>query len=94
MLHHQRAAGGQEGGIGPQVFLIADSGYNPYTAVVITTGKLAKENPKLVHEMFAALQEGWRAYLDDPKPANTAMGKLNPDMDQETFAAAAERKKN
>src|SRR5436190_1482793 len=35
-------------GSDPQVFLIADSGYNPYTAVIITTGKLAKENPSLV----------------------------------------------
>jgi NitT/TauT family transport system substrate-binding protein len=80
-------------GSDPQVFLIADSGYNPYTAVVITTSKLAKDKPDLVHNMFLSLQEGWRAYLDNPKPANTAMGKLNPDMDQETFAAAAEAQK-
>ena len=80
-------------GSDPQVFLIADSGYNPYTAVIITTGKIAKEKPELVHNMFDALQEGWRAYLDDPKPANATMGKLNPDMDQETFSAAAEAQK-
>jgi NitT/TauT family transport system substrate-binding protein len=43
--------------------------------------------------MVAALQDGWRAYLDDPKPANAVMGKLNPDMDQDTFTAAAEAQK-
>jgi NitT/TauT family transport system substrate-binding protein len=80
-------------GSDPQVFLIADSGYNPYTAVMITTGKLARENPALVKNMFDALRDGWRAYLDDPKATNTVMGKLNPDMDQETFAAAAEAQK-
>src|SRR2546423_1477967 len=80
-------------GSDPQVFLIADSGYNPYTAVIITTGKLAKENPALVRNMYLALQDGWRAYLDDPKPANAVMGKLNPDMDQETFSAAADAQK-
>jgi len=80
-------------GSDPQVFLIADSGYNPYTAVIITTGKIAKENPAMVRNMFEALQEGWRAYLDNPKPANAVMGKLNPDMDQDTFMAAAEAQK-
>ena len=51
-----------------------------------------KEKPQLVRNMFEALQDGWRAYLDDPKQANAIMGKLNPDMDQETFAAAARRR--
>ena len=32
-------------------------------------------------------------YLDDPKPANELMGKLNHDMDAPTFAAAAEAQK-
>jgi NitT/TauT family transport system substrate-binding protein len=36
------------------------------------------------------LREGWRAYLDDPKPTNEVMGKLNTGMDAETFALAAE----
>jgi NitT/TauT family transport system substrate-binding protein len=83
----------KKSGSDPQVFLISDTGYNPYTAVIITTTKLARENPALVQNMFQALQEGWRSYLDDPKPANTAMSKLNPDMDLDTFAAAAEAQK-
>ena len=83
----------KKAGSDPQVFLIADSGYNPYTAVMITTSKLAKEKPELVRNMFLALQDAWRAYLDNPKSANAAMGKLNPDMDQETFGAAADAQK-
>ena len=31
----------------PQTFLIADAGYNPYTTVVITSGKNLRENPAL-----------------------------------------------
>ncbi len=81
-------------GSDPQVFLIADSGYNPYTAVIITTGKFAKDRPEVVKNIFMALQESWRAYLDNPAKANAAMGKLNPDMDQETFAAAAQAQKS
>jgi NitT/TauT family transport system substrate-binding protein len=61
--------------------------------VIITTGKIARENPALVKNMFIALQEGWRAYLDNPRPANAVMEKLNGDMDPQTFAAAAEAQK-
>ena len=46
-----------------------------------------------VKQMYEALQEGWRAYLDDPKPANAVMEKLNPDMDDATFLAAADAQK-
>lgn len=80
-------------GADPQTFLIADSGYNPYTGVIITSGKLARDKPQLVKAMHAALQEGWRAYLDDPKPANEVMQKLNRQMDPATFAAGAEAQK-
>jgi NitT/TauT family transport system substrate-binding protein len=80
-------------GSDPQVFLISDAGYNPYTAVVITSGKIAKEHAERVQNMVAALTEGWRSYLNDPKAANDAMAQLNPDMDAETFAQAAEAQK-
>ena len=77
----------------PQVFLIADAGYNPYTGVIITTTKMIRQNPDVVGAMTAALTDGWRAYLKDPKPANDVMGKLNRTMDARTFAAAAEAQK-
>jgi NitT/TauT family transport system substrate-binding protein len=77
-------------GSDPQTFLIADSGYNPYTGVVVTSGKYLKEHLIQVKAMVESLREGWQAYLKDPKPANDAMGKLNKNMDAATFAAAAE----
>jgi NitT/TauT family transport system substrate-binding protein len=73
-----------------QVFLVADAGYNPYTGVVITSGEYLKEHPETVKKMAEALRLGWRAYLDDPRPANEIMGPLNTSMDAETFALAAE----
>jgi len=48
-------------GADPQVFLIAEAGYNPYTAVVITTGKRVRERRAQVDRMIDALQAGWRA---------------------------------
>jgi len=77
----------------PQVFLIADAGYNPYTGVIITTTKMIRQNADVVGAMTGALTEGWLAYLKDPKPANDVMGKLNRTMDAKTFAAAAEAQK-
>ncbi len=74
----------------PQVFLVADEGFNPYVVVVITRGALLKEKPELVKAFVSATREGWKSYLADPKPANAVMAKLNPSMDAETFAAAAE----
>jgi NitT/TauT family transport system substrate-binding protein len=76
-------------GANPKTFLIADSGYNPYTTVVITSGKTLKENPQIVKAMADACREGWRAYLTDPAPTNAAMGALNKDMDAEAFAEGA-----
>ncbi len=77
----------------PQTFLIADTGYNPYTTVVIASGDTVRGNAKQVQNMIAACREGWRSYLDDPKSANELMGKLNSDMDAATFTAAAAAQK-
>ncbi len=77
-------------GADPQVFLIAASGFNPYAAVVITTGARARGEAKRVADFVAALREGWRGYLDDPSQANAQMGALNKEMDGETFRLGAE----
>lgn len=73
----------------PQTFLVADAGFNPYVTVLITSGATLKNRPEVVNKMVAACGEGWRAYLDDPAPANAAMGKLNTTMDAQTFTDAA-----
>jgi NitT/TauT family transport system substrate-binding protein len=77
-------------GSDPAVFLVADEGFNPYTAVVIVRRALFQENPGRVRAFSRATREGWRAYLDDPSRANAVMAKLNTSMDAETFIAAAE----
>ncbi len=76
-------------GADPVVFLVADEGFNPYNAVVITRRSLWKEQPARVKEFVAAVREGWRSYLDNPSAANATMGKLNTSMDAQTFADAA-----
>jgi len=77
-------------GADPQVFLIAETGFDPYAAVVIATGAQVREHPERVSKLVAALRAGWRDYLADPGPANALMGTLNQEMDAETFRLAAD----
>lgn len=82
----------QKGG-DPAVFLIADSGFNPYTTVVITGRELLQKNPALVKSFVAATREGWRDYLDHPQVTNALLGKLNSSLDAATLSAAADAQK-
>ena len=75
------------------VFPVADTGYNPYTTVLTTSGTYFKNNTGVVEQMVAAVREGWRSYVDNPKPTNDKMGQLNPSMDAATFAEVAEEQK-
>jgi len=77
-------------GAEPTVFLIAESGFNPYTTVVITRRELLQKNPALIKEFVLATREGWRAYLDHPQGTNALLGKLNSALDAATLSAAAE----
>jgi NitT/TauT family transport system substrate-binding protein len=76
-------------GADPVVFKVADEGFNPYATVVVTRRELLKSSPERVRAFVQAVREGWRSYLDNPKPTNELMAKLNTTMDAETFAASA-----
>lgn len=77
-------------GVEPKVFLIAESGYNPYTTVVATRGEMLTKNPEVVRAMVQSCREGWMEYLRAPERTNAVMGKLNTAMDAQTFIDAAE----
>ncbi|MEI9949898.1 MAG: ABC transporter substrate-binding protein [Pseudomonadota bacterium] len=80
-------------GADPAVFLIADSGFNPYATVVVTRRELLQKNPGLVKEFVLATRQGWRDYLDHPETTNALLGKLNSALDEATLSAAAEAQK-
>lgn len=77
-------------GIEPRVLLIADTGFNPYAAVIVTREDYLAARRATVRRFVAALRAGWQSYLADPAPTNRVMAALNTAMDLETFAAAAE----
>lgn len=74
-------------------FLIAESGYNPYTTVLVTRRDYLQRNPETVRRMVRSVRTGWERYLADPSSANAVMQRLNPSMDAATFAASAEAQK-
>lgn len=76
-----------------QAFSVADAGYNPYTTVLATSGESLRKDPERAKTMVAAVREGWRRYLDDPKPTNQKMNQLNPTMPVEVFGEVAEAQK-
>ncbi len=87
-----------------KTFLVADEGFNPYTAVLSTNEETLKNKPEVVKAMVKAVQQGWAAYLKNQTATHEAIVKLNPSMTmdsmkgiQKTEAALianAETKKN
>lgn len=76
-------------GAEPKVFSARETGFDPYANVIIVRGATLKAKMPLVKSFVAATNEGWKAYLADPKPANATMAKLNTGMDLATFDEAA-----
>jgi NitT/TauT family transport system substrate-binding protein len=73
----------------PTVLPVAATGFDPYAGVIITRGDYLRSHREVCVRLVRALREGWRAYLDDPQPANREMARLNPAMDLATFGEAA-----
>ena len=76
-------------GSDPMTFLVADAGYNPYTTVLATRDDYLAAHRQTARAMVLACREGWRSYLDDPRPANAVMQKLNPTVDTQTLSESA-----
>ena len=77
-------------GLKVATFLIAESGYNPYTTVLVTTREHLQAHPEEVKRMVEAVRAGWEAYLADPSATNATMGQINKAMDAQTFVESAE----
>ena len=76
----------------PKVFLLADSGYPGYAALVLANDKLITGNPKAVQAFVEATAAGWQSYLHgDPKPGDALIRKDNPEMTQDILDQAREK---
>jgi NitT/TauT family transport system substrate-binding protein len=76
-----------------RVFMIGDSGFDPYNAVLVTRRDFYEANKAVCASLVRATAAGWRAYLDDPKPHNETMARLNAGMSAEAMNLGAEKQR-
>jgi len=77
----------REGHFKPNVFLLADYGYDSYSTTIETRRDLIEKNPDLVQRFVDASIIGWYHYIyGDPQPANALIKKDNPDMSDALLA--------
>jgi NitT/TauT family transport system substrate-binding protein len=71
----------RQGGFAPNVFLIADYGYDSYSTTIETTRALIEKNPDLVQRFVDASIIGWKNYIHgDNAGANALIRRDNPDI--------------
>jgi len=71
----------------PNVFLLSDHGWPPYSTTIVCMEKTVKQRPKAVAGFVRATMQGWRDYLNgDPSAANAAIKKDNPNMTDDKLA--------
>jgi NitT/TauT family transport system substrate-binding protein len=77
----------REGGFQPNVFLLADHGYETYSTTIETHRDLLDRNPDLVRRFVEASILGWVHYLHgDNARANALIKAQNPDIDDAQIA--------
>lgn len=78
----ERAAGWK-----PEVFLLADAGYDPYSTTIETMAATVRDRPEVVQCFVDGSIRGWYAYLyGDNAAANAAIKAANPEITDELIA--------
>jgi len=77
----------EQSGADPQVFLLADSGYQDYAALLSFPKQTIEKNPSLVQRFVDATIEGWYAFLyGDAAPGIGLIKKSNPEINDDNIA--------
>jgi NitT/TauT family transport system substrate-binding protein len=79
----------QEKGADVRCLLVAESGYNPYTSLLVTSDEMIRSRPELVRKFVAASLRGWQTYLERPEETNRYIHEINPEMGLEILAFGA-----
>jgi NitT/TauT family transport system substrate-binding protein len=84
----------RQGKFKPNVFLIADYGYDSYSTTIETTRGLIAKNPDLVQRFVDASIIGWYNYLyGDNRAANALIKRDNPDISDDQLAYSVTKMK-
>lgn len=84
----------KQGGFKPNVFLLADHGYDSYSTTIETRSDIVAGKPDLVQRFVDASIVGWYNYLyGDNTAANALIKKENPDITDGQIAFSIARMK-
>lgn len=84
----------QTAGFRPEVFLLADAGFDPYSTTIETRRTLMSDRPAVVQRFVEGSIIGWYNYLyGDNAAANAMIRRANPDMGDDKLTYALERMK-
>jgi NitT/TauT family transport system substrate-binding protein len=85
----------RQGKFKPNVFLLADYGYDTYSTTVEARRDMIEKNPDLVQRFVDASTIGWYNYLyGENAAANAAIKKDNPDISDEQIAFSIAKMKD
>ena len=77
----------RQAGFRPNVFLLADYGYDSYSTTIEARRDMVEKNPDIVRRFVDASAIGWYHYIyGDNKAANDAIKKDNPDIGDDQIA--------
>ena len=77
----------KEGGFKPNLFLLADNGFDTYATTIEAMQDTIDKRPEVVKCFVEGSAKGWYNYLyGDNKAANEAIKKDNPDINDEQIA--------
>jgi NitT/TauT family transport system substrate-binding protein len=77
----------KQAGFQPNVFLLADNGFDTYSTTIETRLDLVQKKPDLVQRFVDASAIGWRNYMNgDNAKANALIKRDNPEMTDEQIA--------
>lgn len=77
----------RRGGFKPNVFLLADYGYDSYSTMIETRAETIVKDPDVVQRFVDATILGWRNYLyGDNRAANALIKRDNPEMTDDLIA--------
>jgi NitT/TauT family transport system substrate-binding protein len=76
----------EQKGAAVRCLLVAETGYNPYTSLLITSGDILKRRPEMVRKFVAASIRGWQTYLEKPEETNRYIHEVNPEVGLDILA--------
>ena len=86
-LTSEPAAVEKGGGFKPNVFLLADQGFDTYATLVVARSEMVEKQPEIVQKFVDASIIGWINYLNgDNKAANELIKKDDPEMTDDQIA--------